>query len=547
MATLSSLLLSGVIPFGFSANQVSAAIPNIVNYQSRLRSNTLAPITALTNIQFTLYTDISLGTPAGAAAPGGPVLWKEIHDGVTCSQILPDADGYFSVQLGACIPFPSYITWNQPLYLGVKISSDAEANPRVLLGAHQYALNSQAVNGFTASTTAQANSILALDNSQNFNIATGTFIGAGLNITNTSTLQQVSFTNATGSSLNLSNYLSIGAIRLDQTGTSNLTSGAYLVGVFDEFTNSNATTVQAALRDLDLAISAVSSTTSTETLQTITNRGNSTTNTIQFAGGTSTGSLLVQNNFTVTGNSSLQDTTMANATAINVTSTNLNTTGLSVLGSVNSNLIPTLDAFYVLGTSAFRWNGVFANTTSTNATSTNFFATNLSGTNGNITNLSFVGATGTWLNSTTVTSTNIFANTATFATATVMGQAVCLTDGTGCPAATSLNNETLAVVTGRGATTTQTLQLMGGFLASSSTVTSTFTVLGGTSLQNLTFVNATGSSLNLSNYLSIGAIRLDQTGTSNLTSGAYLVGVFDEFTNSNATTVQAALRDLDLA
>ncbi|MCC7357042.1 tail fiber domain-containing protein, partial [Candidatus Uhrbacteria bacterium] len=33
--------------------------------------------------------------------------------------------------------------------------------------------------------------------------------------------------------------------------------------VFDEFTNSNATTVQAALRDLDLAISAVSSTTST--------------------------------------------------------------------------------------------------------------------------------------------------------------------------------------------------------------------------------------------------------------------------------------------
>src|SRR5690606_30576278 len=43
------------------------------------------------------------------------------------------------------------------------------------------------------------------------------------------------------------------------------------------------------------------------------------------------------------------------------------------------------------------------------------------------------------------------------------------------------------------------------------------------------------------NSLSIGGIDLDAVGTTNVTSGASLVGVFDEFTNSSATTVQGVL------
>src|SRR5690606_18330366 len=38
--------------------------------------------------------------------------------------------------------------------------------------------------------------------------------------------------------------------------------------------------------------------------------------------------------------------------------------------------------------------------------------------------------------------------------------------------------------------------------------------------------------------LTLGSIGLDDTGVSNITSGASLVGVFDEFTNSSGTTVQ---------
>ena len=49
--------------------------------------------------------------------------------------------------------------------------------------------------------------------------------------------------------------LNIGLIGLNDVGSSNITSGASLVGTFDEFTNSNSTTVQDVLDDLDAAIS----------------------------------------------------------------------------------------------------------------------------------------------------------------------------------------------------------------------------------------------------------------------------------------------------
>ncbi len=49
--------------------------------------------------------------------------------------------------------------------------------------------------------------------------------------------------------------VTVGSIGLADTGSNNLTSGASLVGVFDEFTNSSATTVQGVLADLDSSIS----------------------------------------------------------------------------------------------------------------------------------------------------------------------------------------------------------------------------------------------------------------------------------------------------
>ena len=67
----------------------------------------------------------------------------------------------------------------------------------------------------------------------------------------------------------------------------------------------------------------------------------------------------------------------------------------------------------------------------------------------------------------------------------VGGQSVCLENGTNCPV--SGGAQTLAQVTALGASATPTLQLLGGFLAASSTVTSTFTT------QNLMFKYGTST------------------------------------------------------
>lgn len=278
----------------FDTWQADAAIPQTINYQSRLLTPGGLPVTSTTVIQLSFYLHSTDGSFGDASTQVGPLVWKEVYDqgSGACSMITPDAKGYFFLKLGSCSPFPSYLDFSQIMYVGVKIGTDAEALPRVQLSSHPYALNAYRLNGFEATSTATANQLLALDSNLNFNIATGTFTGAGLFINGTSTLQQVAFTVATGTSLNLTQYLAIGAIRLDSVGTNNQTSGAYLVGVFDEFTNSNATTVQAALFDLDTAITTVSSTLYAMDLQLVTDNGNTTTNWIEFAGATSVGNII---------------------------------------------------------------------------------------------------------------------------------------------------------------------------------------------------------------------------------------------------------------
>jgi hypothetical protein len=80
---------------------------------------------------------------------------------------------------------------------------------------------------------------------------------------------------------------------------------------------------------------------------------------------------------------------------------------------------------------------------------------------------------------------------------------VCLTDGTNCPASSG----DLQQVSDIGASTTNQLYLFGGFIASSSTVTSTLTVLGDTSLQNVTAVYATATTSSLA-YVSSSQINV---------------------------------------
>ncbi len=141
---------------------VKADIPRKINYQSRLRDKNGNAITSSTTIQFSIYNDQNLGAPSDAAAEAGPLLWKETYDGSSndCAKISPDADGYFSIELGTCNALPDYLDFTQPLYLGVKIDTDNEATPRKLINSFPYALNSQKLQGYEPGTS--ANNLLVL-------------------------------------------------------------------------------------------------------------------------------------------------------------------------------------------------------------------------------------------------------------------------------------------------------------------------------------------------------------------------------------------------
>jgi hypothetical protein len=104
---------------------------------------------------------------------------------------------------------------------------------------------------------------------------------------------------------------------------------------------------------------------------------------------------------------------------------------------------------------------------------------------------------------------------------------------------------------------TGNLTISGNFAVNGGAITSTSGTLvinagGNVDIQdNLTVNSLTtdtgGVDIVSGQDLIIGSIGLSSTGLSNITSGASLVGVFDEFANSTATTVQGVLADLDSA
>lgn len=497
-------LIIGVMSFMaplFHIHSAQAAIPRTINYQSRLLNASAQAVTSTTSIRFSLYNHPSNGTYSDVPGASGALVWSESYDQLagSCASITPDFNGYFYVRLGTCSAFPAYLTFNEPLYLGVKIGADPEASPRVPFSAHPYALNSERVNNLQATTTAQANQLLALDSNLNFNIATGTFYGAGLSITGTSTFQNIAFTLATGTTLNLTTALTIGGISLDAIGTNNITSGASLVGVFDEFTNSNSTTVQSVLRDFDVAISSVSSSLYSMTLQQVTFNGNTTTESIQFAGGTSTGDF--NPDADLTRNLGTPTNRWNSVQAGDIIANNVSSTNAVFMAATSSNFFVDLFSF-------------------NSASGTNLNVQNSTTVNAFVNNLEVLGANITNLDVTNVTTTNFVATNATFTSINVTEP---------------IDLSNLVWVNATGTNTTSTNLYSQKLTALTAAIS------------DLNFGNATGSVMALSSYLAINGIRLDAVGTSNVTSGASLIGIFDEFANSNAVTVQGALRDLDLA
>jgi hypothetical protein len=417
----------------------------------------------------------------------------------------------------------------------------------------------------------------------------GGFIGASSTVTSTFTvlgttsLQGLTFTIATGTSVTTTNLFGTNGTFTNLSFT-NGTSTSWLGFATASGTTLNAGAVLVNGFNVCLANGTNCPTGTTPNLQTVTNAGNTTTNAIQFAGGTSTATFIelggnltssstVTGTLTVLGTSALQTLTATNATFTQVTSTNIAATVVTTsqlyvasqlvclqsgtncpaeadtLATVSArgSFTPTTLQLYggFIGasstvTSTFTVVGgttlgtlTFTNATGNNVTTTNEFTSNLTATNGTITtltgtNATFQAVTSTvWLGFATASGTTLNAGAVL-----VNGINACLANGTNCPGSAA-TTATLQQISNNGATTTNELYLLGGLIGASSTVTSTFTVLGTSSLQGLTFTIATGTSVTTTNLFGTNGTFTNLTFT-NGTSTSWL-----GFATASGTTLNA--------
>lgn len=262
--------------------------PNrILSYQGRLTNTSHNPISTPTEMQYRLYD----------ADTGGTLLWSSN----TC-EIDPDQDGIFNTNLGAgngdgsdndnCggnIP-ESVFTENSNVWLEVEVLTET-LTPRQPIRTVAYALNAATLQGLPPAEVATHSTILMMDQSgavvlgtDNPVIRTAT-TSSGLTIeANQIFIQSNSGSNGdlvltpdgsgivdiqgdasvSGTSTLIGNvYVSSpnslifgGTTALGEISAAN-DSGAYLIGVYDQFSNSSSTNVQAVLYDLDQAISGV--------------------------------------------------------------------------------------------------------------------------------------------------------------------------------------------------------------------------------------------------------------------------------------------------
>ncbi len=417
-------------------------------------------------------------------------------------------------------------------------------------------------------------------NGGNINSTSGTLnINAAGNVDIQDDLNVDSISTDTGGvSITSGQDLSIGAIGLNDTGVSDLTSGSSLVGVFTTgFGNSVSANVQDVLRDLDAAISGSATGDITAIGDVLTGDAFTATGTagtsLYFYDADGRGQLTIADLsqarlYTLpdaSGEISLLGQTVESS---EITDGTVSGSDLQTTNSATDNYILTYD----IGSGGFTWvdpsvagtnywdrisgilspiilnDGIAATSSATTVatltstgsndalragSSNNYLAITSGG------NLSFIG-----------TSSDIDKVSGTLNFNTVNNQPI--TTGTGLLTlagnvdATNGLDVTNANLTVGGANFSVD-QSNGNILTAGTITAATDETINGIDISAGTISDAVDITINSGGDLTIGAIGLNDIGVSNITSGASLIGVFDEFTNSNSTTVQDVLDDLDAA
>lgn len=138
----------------------ATAPPRTLAFQGKLNDATNSPITAATDLRFTIYNS--------AVGTGSAQLWQESQ------AVTPDHDGVFRVTLGKKTVLPQDIFTNYPsLFLGISVGGGIELKPRQLLANVTNAANATALQGMKPITDTNAgtkNVVLALDSSGNLSV-----------------------------------------------------------------------------------------------------------------------------------------------------------------------------------------------------------------------------------------------------------------------------------------------------------------------------------------------------------------------------------------
>jgi len=150
----------------FLTGSVMGQIPRLINYQGMLFTSTGQPVAdGQYNLTFTIYDD------------AGTALWTETQSSVFIG------GGNLHVMIGASQPLT--LAFDKPYFLGIKIGTDSELQPRMPLTTSAYSFNSGLVNGIGASQTPAPHALFPLGSDSKFPesvlpaVASGDFIKRG--------------------------------------------------------------------------------------------------------------------------------------------------------------------------------------------------------------------------------------------------------------------------------------------------------------------------------------------------------------------------------
>jgi hypothetical protein len=119
------IIILALVLIGVTVSEIYAQAPSTMAYQGRLTNITGDPITAVSNVIFSVYV----------GASGGTALWAE-----TLS-VAPNDQGIFTIELGNTRPLSSVVFDGSVRFIGIKVGDDAEMIPRQFVTSAPYAIS----------------------------------------------------------------------------------------------------------------------------------------------------------------------------------------------------------------------------------------------------------------------------------------------------------------------------------------------------------------------------------------------------------------------